>query len=141
MEKIEENRFETEEDCLAYVSGGKPEDAYGRLSEVPETLRSYEVCYRAVSRNGAALQFVPEEHKAETLCWVALSNNGGAGGYLPVSLYSSYDNCLRICRVYYFDRELGHLRRGGCRISKLVPEEWREKILDELELPMSLLGL
>jgi len=53
------------------------------LEGVPEHLRDYSLCEKAVSNDGMALEFVPYKHKDYSLCEKAVSNDGMALNFVP----------------------------------------------------------
>ena len=62
------------------------------LTDVPDALRTPELCKIAVSNNGDALYFVPNALRTPELCKIAVSNNGAALIYVPREL-RTYDIC------------------------------------------------
>jgi hypothetical protein len=80
------------------------------LYNVPEELRTPELCKIAVSKNGKALEYVPEELKTPEICKIAVSQNGMVLEHVPEELrtpeiykiaVSNYGNAL-----YYVPKEL-----------------------------------
>ena len=55
------------------------------LGDVPEELKTVELCEMAVRKMGQALEFVPEELKTLEMCSVALSQ-----GYLSAELLEAF---------------------------------------------------
>jgi hypothetical protein len=53
------------------------------LKEMPEELKTQELCFEAVKENGAALAHVPEHLRTPELCLEAVKQNGGALQYVP----------------------------------------------------------
>ena len=64
------------------------------LGQIPENLRSLEVCRLAVAQDGLALAYVPEEHKTVEMCRVAVAQHGEALYYVSIELRT-----VEMCRV------------------------------------------
>jgi hypothetical protein len=58
------------------------------LEEVPEDLKTAELCLAAVSKTGTALEWVPEELKTPELCMIAVTTQDGPsyGKYYPLAI-------------------------------------------------------
>lgn len=56
------------------------------LKNVPESMRTDEICFAAVSKNGLELQYVPMDLRTLELCKVALLNNRLAKVYVPENI-------------------------------------------------------
>ena len=57
-----------------------------KLMDVPESLRTKEVCLAAVQRNGYELKYVPDELKTREICEAAVQKEGVALVYVPDDL-------------------------------------------------------
>ena len=56
------------------------------LQEVPDMLKSVELCTEAVQQNGLALQYVPDFLKSHELCLAAVQQDGDALYFVPDKL-------------------------------------------------------
>jgi hypothetical protein len=64
------------------------------LQHVPQELRKYDICLKAVSSDGCALQYVPQELRKYDICLKAVSSDGRALQYVPQELMK-YDICFK----------------------------------------------
>jgi hypothetical protein len=64
------------------------------LQHVPQELRKYDICLKAVSSDGRALQYVPKELMKHEICLKAVSSDGRALKYVPQELMK-YDICFK----------------------------------------------
>jgi hypothetical protein len=55
----------------------------GDLKDVPEKLKTYELCMTAVKQNGWNFEYVPEKHKTFELCMAAVEAYRNALEYVP----------------------------------------------------------
>jgi hypothetical protein len=76
-----------EEDWIKFVSvdrtGG---GGYSLLIHVPEDMKTYKVCYKAIENDCYSLEFVPDEHRDRAICLKAVSKYGGALDCVPIKL-------------------------------------------------------
>jgi ABC-type oligopeptide transport system substrate-binding subunit len=56
------------------------------LSDIPEELRTPEVCKIAVAKNGKALEYVPEKMRTPEIYKLAVTQNGMALYYMPLEM-------------------------------------------------------
>ena len=56
------------------------------LQDVPENMKTMDVCLKAVSNGGLALEYVPENMKTMDVCLKAVSNGGLALEYVPENM-------------------------------------------------------
>jgi hypothetical protein len=76
--------LKTPEVCLAAVRRGY--QGWQALEYVPESAKTPELCLYAVQRNGYALKFVPEALKTPELCLDAVQSNRYALKFVPEAL-------------------------------------------------------
>ncbi len=87
-EKIEEALVRAVEACpeaMAQIRQAVLENWYC-LEDVPEPLRTQELCTAAVRQNGCALEFVPWPMRTQELCEAAVRNSGEALASVPSSV-------------------------------------------------------
>ena len=56
------------------------------LEYIPQSIRTFNVCFAAVQQKGNALEYVPTLLKTPELCLAAVQQNGGALAYVPEAL-------------------------------------------------------
>jgi hypothetical protein len=90
------------EDALRLVR----EDACA-LIDMPENLRTAEVCLAAARQNGFfTLRFLPEKRKTAEVCLAAVTQNGNAFRYVPKKLRTPELRAAAEPTITYQDDEI-----------------------------------
>ena len=94
------------------------------LQFVPEELRTKEMCFVAVEKDGMNLGDVPKELITPEICAIAVENDGQALAYVPDELRTKEICEIALAQGYLADELL----------ESFVPEEFQEKIKEKYDL-------
>lgn len=70
------------------------------IQRVPEEYKTYELCWEAMEKEDACLNYVPEEHKSKELCLRALCGKKSRGDFYSVPKeHLTYDFYLEVIKA------------------------------------------
>ena len=80
------------------------------LENVPEEVKTAEICIEAVKEHVSALQYVPEKFKTSELCRIAVQKYGPSLEYVPEEIKKEMRRAIGL-RSYYWHRMTISLRQ------------------------------
>ena len=106
------------------------------LIDIPEDMRTYELCEVAVKDFPYALQYVPEELKTPRLCYVAIKNDGTTLELVPEELrtFELCDKAIFTILRDEWDVDLDESFEGF--FERNVPEEFQEELAEKYDIDL-----
>ena len=106
------------------------------LKDVPEELKTKELCEMAVKSHGFALAYVPEELRIPRLCYVAIKNDGTTLELVPEELrtFELCDKAIFTILRDEWDVDLDESFEGF--FERNVPEEFQEELAEKYDIKL-----